>query len=106
MIEVTVRHVDSGVDLARIRIENTHDGIDDDHRNYSVRFAADRCGAVGLHQRGVYAFPYTKYNVLALLRQVLNTLEPSELELEHGTRSSDLAGRFKGIGRKIQGWKS
>ena len=82
MIEVIIRHKGSGVELGRIDIENLTEDADADVADYSVRFGVERIGSVGVHQRGVLAFPRKKYNVLALLRQALATLEPNELELE------------------------
>lgn len=83
MIEVIVRNPATGLELARIEIKNLVT-YDDETADYSVQFAVERGMAVGLHQRGVDKFPRKHYNVLALLRQVLNTLEPKELELERG----------------------
>jgi hypothetical protein len=91
MIEVTVR-VDEE-ELAYIRIENVETRTDQT-ADYAVYFAVNRAlGAVGIHRRGVAGFPRTKYNALALLRQALATLEPHELELEHGTTPKDLTPR-------------
>lgn len=78
MIEVIVRHVGSEVEIARIEIENV--SLSGDSGDYSVRFGVHKGEGLGLHQRGIYGFPRTKYNVLALLLQALNTLEPRELE--------------------------
>lgn len=80
MIEVIIRHRESGSELARIDIESLTDG-DGDHADYSVRFGVEKIGAVGLHQRGLREFPRKEYNVLALLLQALNTLDPDELRL-------------------------
>lgn len=81
-------------EIAYIRIENV-DSHPDGTADYAVHIAVDRAqGAVGLHKRPVMNFPRTKYNVLGLLLQALNTLEPSELELERDTSTSDLARRF------------
>jgi hypothetical protein len=85
-IEVVIRHKGSEVELARIEIENV--GVspyvegDTVHStgDYSIRFGVHKGEGTGLHQRGIYGFPRTKFNVLALLLQALNTLEPSELE--------------------------
>lgn len=82
MIEVIIRHKASKVELGRIDIENVSDDGAGDFANYSVRFGVERLGAIGVHQRGISQFPRTKYNVLALLLQALNTLEPSDLELD------------------------
>jgi hypothetical protein len=82
MIEVIIRNPNLGVELARIEIENVSEDGEADYADYSVRFAVERFKSVGVHQRGIQNFPRTKYNVLALLRQVLNTLEPWELELD------------------------
>lgn len=103
MIEVTI--VDENGELAKIRIERLS-GDDEHEADYSVEFAVDRLGAVGVHQRGIFAFPRTKYNALALLRQALATLEPKELELEQDISPSDMAGRFRRTLPAIQGWAS
>lgn len=79
VIEVIVRHVGSGAELAKVTIENLTEG-DGDLADYSVRFGVEKGRSVGVHQRGVFAFPRKKYNVLALLLQALNTLDPRELE--------------------------
>lgn len=80
-IEVVIRHKESGTDLARIDIENLTDNADD-LADYSVRFGVEKIDSVGIHQRAMHNFPRLKYNVLGLVLQALNTLEPSELELE------------------------
>lgn len=87
-IEVIIRHKGSEVELAHIEIENVGGsweptGEPDTLRevgDYSVRFGVHKGEGLGLHQRGITNFPRTKYNVLALLLQALNTLEPRELE--------------------------
>lgn len=71
---------------------------DDGTADFSVRFGIDREGARGVHQRPVFGFPITQYNKLALLKIALDTLEPSELELEHPTAAPDLARRQRGVG--------
>ncbi len=80
MIEVIIR-VAGGKELGKITVENITDG-DGETADYSVRFGIDKIRAVGLYQRGIYAFPRKEYNVLALLLQALNTLEPEELKLD------------------------
>lgn len=80
VIEVIIRHKGSEVELGRIEIENVSG--DGEFGNYSVRFGVDRIKAVGLHRRAMLNFPRTKYNVLGLLLQALNTLEPAEMEFE------------------------
>lgn len=75
-----------------VLIQTNADGTAD----FSVRFGIDREGARGLHQRPVFGFPITKYNKLALLKIALDTLDPSELELEHPTAAPDLARRQRG----------
>lgn len=100
MIEVTVR-VNGEDEVAYIRIENVTPE-ETEYADYSIHFAVDRAlGAVGVHQRGVAGFPRLRYNALALVRQALATLEPYELELEHGTSPSDLARRFSGARRSL-----
>lgn len=85
MIEVIIRVKDAvnTPALARIEIENLS-GYDSDTADYSVRFGVDKKDALGLHQRGIHAFPRKKYNVLALVRQALMTLEERDLELDGG----------------------
>ena len=68
-------------ELGKITLEKITDHPDGS-ADYSARFAVDRVGAVGMHQRVIHGFPRTEYNVLALLLQALNTLEPEELSLE------------------------
>lgn len=80
MIEVLIRHKESGAELGRIDIENIH--AEGEFGNYSVRFGVEKIGSVGVHQRGIINFPRTKYNVLALLLQALKSLDPPELELQ------------------------
>jgi hypothetical protein len=80
MIEVIIRKA-GGKELGKITIENVTEG-NGEHADYSVRFGIDKARAVGLHQRAIYAFPRRQYNVLALLLQALNTLEPDELKLD------------------------
>lgn len=81
VIEVVIRQQGTDIELGRIEIEHLSDD-DGERGNYSVRFGVERIGRVGIHQRGVLGFPRKKYNVLALLLQALNTLEPSDLELD------------------------
>lgn len=81
MIEVIIRHKGTEVELGRIDIENVSDEAGE-FGNYSVRFGVERIGSVGVHQRSLINFPRTKYNVLGLVLQALNTLEPRELELD------------------------
>jgi hypothetical protein len=81
LIEVIITHVGSEVELGRVTIENIQMNVDGS-ADYSVRFGVDRHDAFGVHQRGIFGFPRKKYNVFGLLLQALNTLDPSELELE------------------------
>lgn len=81
MIEVIIRHAGSERELGRIEIENVSDSAGE-YGDYSIRFAVDKIRAVGIHQRGLHGFPRTKYNVLALLLQALNTLLPDELKFD------------------------
>lgn len=80
-IEVIIRHKESGTKLAHIDIENLSEEPSE-YADYSVRFGVERIKSVGVHQRSMLNFPRLKYNVLGLVLQALNTLEPSELELE------------------------
>lgn len=87
-IEVVIRHKDSQVELAHIEIENVGGGMQptdkpdelEEFGDYSVRFGVHKGRGTGFHQRGIHSFPRKRYNVLALLLQALNTLDPSELE--------------------------
>lgn len=105
MIEVLIRHKESGVELGRIDIENVTDG-DGDHADYSINFGVDRIGAVGVHRRSIFHFPRKQFNVLALVRQVLNTLEPEELKFDgeyhertYGRREGRLLQKMLEAGR-------
>ena len=91
MIEVIIR-IKGGKELGKITIENLV-GEDTEYAEYSVRFGVDKAMGVGLHQRGIWGFPRRQYNVLALLLQALNTLEPEELKL-HG----DLNDKHRSLG--------
>lgn len=84
MIEVVIRHKESGAELGRIEIENVSEqaSVFDETADYSVSIGVERIKSVGLHRRGIINFPRRKYNVLALLRQALETLEPEDLELD------------------------
>lgn len=112
MIEVLIRTYDddqSPIQLGRIVIKKNYVGRDGT-ADYSVKFMVERGSAVGLHKRLMWGFPRKQLNVLALVRQALNTLDPKELELERGfdpdspeaNRTSDMARRLKRIGRKVQ----
>ena len=103
MIEVIIRHKGSKTELGRIEIENTELG-DTELGTYAVRFAVDRIAEVGLHNRAIHNFPRLKFNVLALLRQALATLEEEELKLPDETSASDLARQVRGIGKALQRW--
>lgn len=82
MIEVIIRHKNSTVEIARIEIEHVSEDQEAEYGDYSVRYAVERIIGVGIHQRGIFHFPRTRYNVLGLLLQALNTLDPHELELD------------------------
>jgi hypothetical protein len=82
MIEVIIRHVDTDSELARVEIENISPSSQDVLGTYSIRFAVERISSIGLHQRLIDNFPKRQYNVLALLRQALMTLDNDELKLE------------------------
>ncbi len=86
---IYVKIESSDGELARIEIENAGGNLYEGE--YIVRFAVSRGKEwVGLHNRSFGAFPRTQYNVLALLMQALNTLDPKELELESDVDPSDL----------------
>lgn len=102
---IVVSLADDYGELGRIKIEKVAD-LPDDEADYAVHFAVERAGAVGLHQRGIYRFPRTTVNILGLLLAALNTLDESELVLEDGTDSSDLARRQRGTLPALQGGES
>lgn len=84
MIEVVIRHKESETELGRIEIENVTIGgsVFDEEADYSVRIGVERVNSVGMFQRGLIRFYRRKYNVLALLKMALETLEPEDLELD------------------------
>lgn len=99
MIEVHInKRTPDGVveELAYIKIINISDDSGEDYPDYVAEFAVERYAAVGLHRRVIRNFPRLRYNVLALVRQALETLEPRELELERNVSPSDLARRQSG----------
>lgn len=82
MIEVTITTRAGQVELGKIRITNVSEPSDSELADYSVQFAIDRNGAVGIHQRPIRGFPRTKANVLGLLLAALLTLSEDELSLD------------------------
>lgn len=90
MIEIVIS--DEQGELGKIRIEKV-EIHSDTTADYSIQFAVNRIGAVGLHRRSIRHFPRLQYNVLALVRQALETLDPKELRLEPDASSSDMARR-------------
>ena len=99
MIEVTIS--DEGGELGKITLEKIADHPDGS-ADYSARFAVDRVGAVGIHQRHLDNFPRLEYNALALLLQALNTLTEQELRLEDGISPPDMARQERGALSEIQ----
>lgn len=79
MIEVRITH--DGDEIGLIKIERVDDRLSG-AADYSVQFGVERIASVGTHRRGILNFPRREYNVLALLRQALATLEPDDLRLE------------------------
>src|SRR5688572_1965267 len=104
MIEVVINHKESGAELGRIEIENVTIGatVFDDVADFSVRIGVNKIHSIGIIQRGIVRFYRRKYNVLALLKQALETLEPEDLELDgpyeertyHKGNVLDSGGRF------------
>jgi len=82
MIEVIIRHKESGAEFARVEIECVEESDGGEYASYAVRLGVERIGAVGVYTRALVNFPRRKYNVLALLKQALETLEPEDLELD------------------------
>lgn len=102
MIEVRIS--DEGGELGKITLEKITDHPDGT-ADYSARFAVDRVGAVGIHQRHLDNFPRLEYNALALLLQALNTLTEQELRLEDGISPPDMAGEKRRTFAEIQAWE-
>lgn len=104
MIRVRIYKVPSNGDreteIGRVDIINT-EVLPDGTADYLAQFGVERIGAVGLHTRTIRAFPRLKFNVLALLKQVLDTLDPRELELENEVDPRDLARRGTSIGPSL-----
>ena len=106
MILVTITNPATGTELGRIEVQNLQTGVGE-VADYSVKFGVERGTAVGMHKRMIYGFPRKKYNVLALLRQALETLNEKELELERdfdpdaADRSPNLARKIRGARRKV-----
>ena len=111
MIEVFVKK--DGQQIARIQIENitNKEDLKDGFGDYEVKFAVERGNAVSMHRRLIFGFPRKRYNVLALVRQALHTLEERELYLERdfdpdeAPVSPDLARRLGRALRSIQAGK-
>lgn len=105
LIEVFI--VKDDLPLAKIEIRN-ESKLTTELADYSVKYAVERGSAVGLHNRWINSFPRKQYNVLALVRQALLTLEAKELKLERdfdpdeATVSTDMARRLGGALREIQ----
>ena len=97
MIEVTITK--NGEPLAHIQIVNSNNDLE--LADYNIKYAVERGSAVGTHVRNIHNFPRKKYNVLALLRQALMTLDQKELLLERdfdpdeAPVSSNLARRLR-----------
>lgn len=102
MIEVLITN-DYG-ELARMRISNLDGDVDE--ASYSVEFAVNRVGDTALFQRGIFRFPRNKFNVLALLKQALETLDEGELKLDGTISPSDMERRQRGALRSLQAWTS
>jgi hypothetical protein len=101
MIEVRITK-SNGHELAKIEIENMPPHSEREG-NYAIRFGVDAAlGEVALFQRYIERFPRTQYNVLALLRQALETLTEEDLRLADGTDSPDLARQERGARSAIQ----
>lgn len=103
MIEVVIRHKESGAELARIDIENLS-GVGTETADYSVRFGVEKGDSVGIHQRGIFNFPRTRYNVLALLLQALNTLRPEDLEWDGEWEQREPPSRLRSLSGRLRHW--
>jgi hypothetical protein len=98
-IEVVIRHKESGAELGHIDIENVSEEKEDTG-DYSVRFAVEKITGVGIHQRAIFNFPRREFNVLALLLQALNTLEPRDLAFSGEWEHRDPMEKLKQLGRR------
>ena len=81
MIEVIILHKETQTELARLEIENVTPG-DGEYADYSVQLGVEKGRSVGVHQRGIFGFPRKQYNVLALVLQALNSLDPRDLQFD------------------------
>lgn len=94
MIEVIIKN--DGKALGKITIENVTPGESEKYADYSIRFGVDKNHATGIHQRAIYMFPRQEYNVLGLLLQALNTLDPEELRMHEDLTADSKPGRQLG----------
>lgn len=86
---------DEGKMLAELNITRVDSTLTDKViGEYQIRYAVERdTDMVGLHQRGLTGFNRLRYNALGFLRAALNLLTESELELEYGADSPDVANQ-------------
>lgn len=78
--------------LATIRIENTMEG-DPEVGSYRADIAVDNGDSLSSLQRYISGFPRTKFNVLGLMKLVLNQLSEEDLYLDRSSAPADMAWR-------------
>ena len=96
---------DDGRELALVRMERL--GSPTEMGDYSFQLGVNTGEGWAVYQRSVDQFPRRRYNVLALLRVALSSLEEKELSLDRdpdqspppdARRTSDLVRRlFRGM---------
>lgn len=111
MIEVTINLETDTVKrpLAKIRIKNDDWHFSDEsatEASYRAEFSLQDGDDFKLFSRKIYGFERKKYNALALLRAVLETLEEEELKLNGETDSGHMAWRQHGTLPEIQAGES
>lgn len=95
MIEITMKVFPSSGPvvertLAKIKIENTMEG-DPDVGSYRADITVDHGDSYTVFTRYISGFPRKKYNVLGLLKLVLEQITEEEMDLDATSAPADLA---------------
>lgn len=97
MIEVHIMSKGGTHELGVIRITNMEESGDPEYGSYSVEFGVDTAAGFAIYQRSIYAFPRKRFNVLALLKQALETLDEKELSLDGDPDNQPCSPRDAGL---------
>lgn len=97
MIEVLVRHKETGVELARIEIECIETEQEGILGTYSVRYGVERIKSVAMLQRVVRHFPRLRLNVLGLLQAALDELEFNDMLLDEKLDPDTSTGMLRNL---------